>query len=152
MVRQSWRSRDSQPDVMFEQDKGKGVDDSQADEGYDESDSVESESDDSDFIVDEENMIGDVDLNMDDFMANIDFDEEWLRDTSQRVIREEPQCEEPAVEVMKNDELVSGSASDEGELTLERSRLENFKEHMKIRMPLSVTHFTFSKRLPQLKR
>ena len=66
----------------------------------------DSDSDDSDFIVNEEDMLGDVDVNMDDFMANIDQDEEWIGDTCQPVIPEESQCEEPTVEVLNNDELV----------------------------------------------
>ncbi|KAL4565581.1 hypothetical protein LXL04_029683 [Taraxacum kok-saghyz] len=90
---------DSQLNEVFEQDNGKGVDESQADEG------VDSDSDDSDFIVDEEDML----------------------DTSQPVIPEESQCEEPAVEVMNNDELVSGSSSDDGETNIRKKSIRKIQ-------------------------
>ncbi|KAL4577821.1 hypothetical protein LXL04_013935 [Taraxacum kok-saghyz] len=122
---------ESHADEEFEQDNGKGVEESQVDEGdvEFEQDNVDSDSDsdDSDFIVDEEDMLGDVDVNMDDFMANIDVDEEWIGDTSEPVIPEESQCEEPTVEVLNNDELVSGSSSDDGETNIRKKSIRKIQ-------------------------
>ncbi|KAL4558727.1 hypothetical protein LXL04_036928 [Taraxacum kok-saghyz] len=118
---------ESHADEEFEQDNGKGVEESQADEGDVEFEQDNVDSDDSDFIVDEEDMLGDVDVNMDDFMANIDVDEEWIGDTSEPVIPEESQCEEPTVEVLNNDELVSGSSSDDGETNIRKKSIRKIQ-------------------------
>ncbi|KAL4556786.1 hypothetical protein LXL04_034946 [Taraxacum kok-saghyz] len=64
---------------------------------------------------------------MDDFMANLDEDEEWIGDTSQPVIPEESQCEEPTVEVLNNDELVSGSSSDDGETNIRKKSIRKIQ-------------------------
>lgn len=56
-------------------------------EGSDRDDNVvtndEIQGEDNNSIVDKENLIGDVDVNMDDFVENIGFKDEWIRGTTQ---------------------------------------------------------------------
>ncbi|KAI3509052.1 hypothetical protein L1887_24076 [Cichorium endivia] len=72
-----------------------------------------SDSEDSDFIIDEDNIVDDPDIDMKEFLLNIDEDVEWLgtHETSQ-VIREESR-EKDELEVVNNEILLSES-SDEG--------------------------------------
>lgn len=68
--------------------------------------------DDSDYIVDEDNIVEDVDVDMTDFHLNIDNDAEWVGGAENRVVEEN--IEEPEVEVLDNETLLSDSSEDEG--------------------------------------
>ncbi|KAL4577441.1 hypothetical protein LXL04_013550 [Taraxacum kok-saghyz] len=80
-----------------------------------------SDSQDSDFLVDEENMLDDPEVDMNDFILNIDDNVEWIGE--REIVEADKELCNEELEVINNEMLVSDSSEEEGCKSRRRNKI-----------------------------
>ncbi|KAL4578677.1 hypothetical protein LXL04_014806 [Taraxacum kok-saghyz] len=80
-----------------------------------------SDSQDSDFLVDEENMLDDPEVDMNDFILNIDDNVEWIG--GRGIVETDKELSNEELEVINNEMLVSDSSKEEGCKSRRRNKI-----------------------------
>ncbi|KAL4567495.1 hypothetical protein LXL04_023080 [Taraxacum kok-saghyz] len=80
-----------------------------------------SDSQDSEFLVDEENMLDDPEVDMNDFILNIDDNVEWIG--GRGIVETDKDLSNEELEVINNEMLVSDSSEEEGCKSRRRNKI-----------------------------